>query len=291
MDTMERSGWKPGSNPKGFSFVSFVSFVVIQLGFAASATAQRGAQPPGPPPTPRASAPIDITGNWVSVVTEDWRWRMLTPKKGDYSSIPLSPEGRKVADTWDPAKASADGCKPYGAAAIMRVPGRLRIAWDNDTTLKIDADAGQQTRLLIFDKSVKAPAERSWQGHTAGDWERIPQPGGQGVSIQQAPPRVGSLKAVTTNLLAGYLRKNGVPYSDETTVTEYFDRLTVEGSDWLTVFTIVDDPRYLSQQFITSPPFTTEPDAQSWHQTPCAATHAEENAADTPADRIAVELK
>ena len=245
--------------------------LVIQLVLGALAAAQRG-QPPGPPPTPRASAPIDITGNWVSVVTEDWRWRMLTPRKGDYASVPLSAEGRKLADSWDPAKSAADGCKPYGAAAIMRVPGRLRIAWENDTTLKIDTDAGQQTRLLLFDKSIKPPAERTWQGHTAADWERIPQPGGQGVSIQQAPPRIGSLKAVTTNLLSGYLRKNGVAYSEDTTVTEYFDRLAVEGGDWLTVLTIVDDPRYLSQQFITSTHFKREADASGWNPTPCGGT-------------------
>jgi hypothetical protein len=243
-------------------------FVFSWLIFGVDAAAQRG-QPPGPPPTPKAAAPIDLTGNWVSVVTEDWRWRMLIPRKGDYSSVPLSAEGRKVADTWDPARLGSDGCKAYGAAAIMRVPGRLRIAWDNDATLRIDTDAGQQIRLLHFDKSLKAPAMRTWQGHSAAEWERILQPGGLGVSLQQAPPRVGSLKVVTTNLRAGYLRKNGVPYSEDAVVTEYFDRLTAEGSDWLTVFTIVEDPRYLSQQFITSTHFKREPDASQWVPTPC----------------------
>src|SRR5579863_4442007 len=86
----------------------------------------------GPPPaalTPKANAPEDITGYWVAVVTEDWRFRMVTPAKGDYASVPLSPEGRRVADTWDPAKdeAAGDQCKSYGAAAIMRVPGRVHI--------------------------------------------------------------------------------------------------------------------------------------------------------------------
>src|SRR5277367_421360 len=106
---------------------------------------------PLPPKTPKEAAPFDLTGNWVSVVTEDWRWRMLVPKKGDYASVPLSAEGRKLADTWDPSKLASDGCKPYGAAAIMRVPGRLQITWENDTTLRIDTDAGQQTRHLYFD--------------------------------------------------------------------------------------------------------------------------------------------
>jgi hypothetical protein len=275
-------------SPPGF-FLSALSVLGVLAGEAAvslAAAVRAGALAQAAPqaqarPSPRAAAPIDLTGNWVSVVTEDWRWRMLMPGKGDYSSVPLSPEGKKVADTWDPAKLASDGCKAYGAAAIMRVPGRLHVVWDNDTTLRIDTDAGQQTRLLHFDKSQGSPpgpsqgsppgpqGARTWQGHSAAEWERISQPGGLGVSLQQAPPRIGSLKVVTTNLRAGYFRRNGVPYSEDTVVTEYFDRVTAEGDDWLTVFTIVDDPRYLSQQFITSTHFKREPDASKWMPTPC----------------------
>jgi hypothetical protein len=243
--------------------------IACVVAFGAILSAQRGA-PPGPPPTPKAAAPIDITGSWVSVVTEDWRWRMLTPKKGDTSSIPVSPEGKKIADAWDPAKADADGCKPYGAAAIMRVPGRLKISWQDDTTLKIETDAGMQTRLLRFDLSaIKLSSERTWQGLSIAEWEKIPQPGGLGVSLQQAPPRIGTLKVVTRNLRAGYLRKNGVPYSEDTLVTEYFDRFSAYGSDWLTVLTNVDDPKYLSQQYLTSTHFKREPDASKWAPSPC----------------------
>ena len=84
----------------------------------------------GAPPTARAAAPIDLTGTWVSVVTEDWRWRMRTPPKGDYASVPLNDAATKAADAWDPAKDTAAGeqCRGYGAAAIMRMPGRIRIA-------------------------------------------------------------------------------------------------------------------------------------------------------------------
>src|SRR5438034_1309230 len=75
-------------------------------------------QPPGQPPAvgggrqgggrggaqdtspPRALAPFDLTGYWVSVVTEDWRWRMVTPAKGDSTSVPLNPEGRRVTEMW-----------------------------------------------------------------------------------------------------------------------------------------------------------------------------------------------
>jgi hypothetical protein len=240
--------------------------LAVALGVAVYA--QRGAAP-GPPPTPKAAAPIDITGNWVSVVTEDWRWRMLTPKKGDTSSIPISAAAKKLADAWDPANAAADGCKPFGAAAIMRVPGRLRISWQDDNTLKIETDSGQQLRLLRFSKESNAPAVRTWQGFSAAEWEKIPQPGGLGVSIQQAAPRTGTLKVVTNNLRAGYLRKNGVPYSEDAVVTEYFDRFSAYGTDWLTVLTAVDDPKYLTQQFLTSTHFKREADASKWDPHPC----------------------
>jgi hypothetical protein len=245
------------------------TLLVLALGAPA---APQGKQDKQAPKTPKEAASIDITGNWVSVVTEDWRWRMLIPKKGDYTSVPLNPEGKKVADTWDPANLSTDGCKAYGAAAIMRVPGRLYITWENDTTLRIDTDAGQQTRLLRFDKSAKSDASRSdrtWQGRSAAEWERITQPGGLGVSLQQGPGRAGALKVVTTNLKAGYLRKNGVPYSENTVVTEYFDRLSAFGTDWMTVFTIVEDPQYLDQPFITSTHFKREPDRSKWMPKPC----------------------
>ena len=224
-----------------------------------------------PPATPRSMAPFDLTGNWVSVVTEDWRWRMVVPRKGDYSSIPLAPEGRRVADTWDPEKMSADGCRPYGAAALLRVPGRLRIAWQDDATVRIDTDAGQQTRLLRFDRAAKPPAARTWQGHSAAEWDIIRQPGGLGVSLQTAPGRMGSLKVVTTHMRAGYLRANGVPYSENAVMTEYFDRLSAYGDEWLVVLTIVEDPLYLNQPFITSSHFKREPDGSKWAPAPCEA--------------------
>jgi hypothetical protein len=246
--------------------VLFVVFVVAQT----SSSAQQPPRPSaGPPPTPRAAAPIDVTGNWVSVVTEDWRWRMMAPKKGDYTGVPLSTEGRRLADTWEPSQLPTNGCKAYGAAAIMRVPTRLRIGWENDATLKIETDAGLQTRLLHFDKLQKPAGERTWQGYSAAEWERINQPGGLGVSLQQAPPRTGTLKVVTTDLRAGYLRKNGVPYSEDTRVTEYLDRVSAYGTDWLTVLTIVEDPRYLDQQFITSTHFKREADGSKWAPSPC----------------------
>jgi hypothetical protein len=226
---------------------------------------QRGGGRGQAPPTPRASAPIDLTGYWVAIVTEDWRWRMVTPPKGDFASIPTNPAGVQVGQQWDPAKDEAAGeqCKSYGAAAIMRVPGRIHITWQDDSTLKVDTDAGQQTRLFHF--SEFPPAAPSWQGNSSATWELA---GGR----RGGPPAGGSLKVVTTGLRPGYLRKNGYPYSDKTTVTEHYDRVTESNGDtWLIVQTIVNDPVYLAQEFVTSTHFKKQADDKGWNPQPCSA--------------------
>src|SRR6185312_16501287 len=162
--------------------------------------------------TPRTAAPYDITGYWVSVVTEDWRWRMTTPAKGDYISIPLSEEGRKVAFAWDP---KSDGsCRAFGAAGLLHIPTRLNITWQGDDVLKVDTDAGQQTRLLRFaPRSAAGP--KTLQGFSVAEWEPM---GPTGVGRAGGPPPPRALKVTTTNLLEGWLRKNGVPYSEQTTL-------------------------------------------------------------------------
>jgi len=200
---------------------------------------------------------------------------MVTPAKGDYASVPLNAEGRKVADSWDPAKDEASGnqCKSYGAAAIMRVPGRLHITWEGDQTLKIETDAGTQTRLLQF-AALQPPAEPSLQGFSVAQWD-VPAAGrgmGGGAALRPGQPRAGTLKVVTTHMRPGYLRKNGVPYSANAVLTEYFDRTNEpNGDSWLIVTTIVNDPLYLQQEFVTSTHFKKQADATGWAPTPCEA--------------------
>jgi hypothetical protein len=231
------------------------------------------AQPPAPPPAapkpPRQIAPVDLTGTWVSLVTEDWLYRMVTPAKKDYASLPLNPEGRKVADNWDPAvdEAAGNACKAYGAPAIMRVPGRVRISWQDDITIKVETDAGTQTRLLRFGNPPAPAGDLGWQGHSVATWE-MPA-AGRGPA---APgPRGGSLKVVTTKAKPGYLRKNGVPYSANAVMTEYFDRFDVPGVESLLVVTTeIVDPENLTTPYWTSPHFK-KTDASGWHPTPCSA--------------------
>ena len=214
-------------------------------------------------PTPKAMAPVDLTGYWVSVVTEDWLYRMVTPKKGDYTSVPLNAEGRKIADAWDPAKDEAGGnqCKAYGAPALMRIPGRLHITWQDDSTLKVETDAGTQTRLFHFNPAA-AGTGGDWQGASIANWETV--------AGARGPIRGAGLKVTTTRIKAGYLRKNGVPYSANAQLTEYYDRVNeANGDSWLIVKTIVEDPTYLNVPFITSTNFKKQADSSGWNPTPC----------------------
>jgi hypothetical protein len=284
------------------SMAALALAVAAMAGPRAIAQGGRGQGRGGVPPTARAAAPVDLTGYWVSVVTEDWRFRMVTPPKGDYQSVPINAEGRRVADTWDPSKDGA--CEAYGAAGLMRMPGRLHITWADDNTLKIETDAGQQTRLLHFGASRPAGGQRTLQGYSAADWGRgggvagapggfggfggnvaapdaatargtaaargaTPAPAGPG---RGGPVRWAPLNVVTTELGPGWLRKNGVPYSENTVLTEHFVRFTDEADEWFTVVTIVEDPTYLTTSFITSTNFKREPDGARWKPTPCKAS-------------------
>ena len=239
------------------------------------------AQPPGgfqppPPSTPRESAQADITGYWVALVTEDWLWRMVTPQRGDVTSIPLNGAGRQAANAWDLEKDVADGlqCKAFGAAGLMRLPLRLHVTWEDDYTLRIDTDAGQQTRLLRFAADTAADAEPSWQGRSLAAWTR-PVGGFDMRAIFGDPSDLpqGSVKAslqvVTDTLLPGYLRKNGVPYSERTQLVEYFSTLQHGDHEYLTLLSIVRDPVYLNGDFVTSSQFKKEPDGKNWNPTPC----------------------
>ena len=240
--------------------------VAISLGLVATAHAQRGEGPPQPPA--RAAAPIDLTGYWVAEITEDWRWRMVTPAKGDYSSIPLTLASQKIADAWDPARDEAAGeqCRSYGAPGLMRGPTRLRLSWRDDATLQVETEYGTQTRLLHF---ASAPAGTpSWQGESRARWETPPAGRGDGAAAATS----GTLVVRTTNLRPGYLRKNGVPYGAATTMTEYWDVVRGgSGAQRILLLIEVVDPQYLRTPWVTAVHFKKEADGAKWDPTPCSS--------------------
>jgi hypothetical protein len=241
--------------------------------------------------TARAASPVDITGYWVALVTEDWRYRMLNAPKGDYYSIPLNAEGKRVADRWDPARDIAQGkqCLSYGAPNIMREPARLHITWANDSTLKMEIDAGKQTRLLMFGPAPASP-QPSMQGTSVALWQ-TPQsiraytskisaqdpntPGFRDASMASPPPPPdtrrlgGTLKVVTTHIQPGYLRNNGVPFSANAVLTEYYDLHRIGSADYLVQTQIAEDPQYLEAPWVVSSHFRREPDGSKWDPEPC----------------------
>jgi len=258
-----------------------VTRYLLALIAVTTAYAQLGPAPAKPKPARNAKegAPVDLTGYWVSVVSEDWRWRMVTPAVGDFAGIPLTAEGRKIGNAWDPAKDEAAGeqCKSYGAPALLRIPGRLHITWADDNTLQIDADQGTQTRLLYFAKVGPGPGGPvpTWQGYSVAQWEPpvrglgSPQ---QGLGATREGNRGRSLEVFTTGFRPGYLRKNGPPYSANTEMKEFFD-LSVEpnGDTWFVVTTIVEDRQNLTEPFVTSTNFKKQRDAAGFNPTACSA--------------------
>jgi hypothetical protein len=254
-----------------------LSILVAALVLLASVPghAQRGGRGgAAPAANARTSAPVDLTGYWVSVISEDWEFRMVTPDKGVFDTLTLNNEGRRVGQQWDPAKdvAAGEQCKAYGAANIMRMPTRLNITWENDTTLKINTDAGTQSRLLRFGTPAPADTQPSWQGYSVAEWEMAPGARGGARGGGAAAPRAGNLKVVTTHLRPGYVRRNGAPYSDRAVVTEYYDAYTLpNGDQWFTVTTKVEDPVYFSRPLITTSEFKKLPDNAGWNPSPCAA--------------------
>ena len=251
---------------KAMWFTVMISVLFLSVNVFGQAGGARG----GPPRTPKMVAPADLTGYWDAVVVEDWRYRMLPPIKfqdpprlGERNSIPINAEARKLALAWDSKRdeTAGESCRPYGAPNIMRVPGRIRIAWQDDVTLKLETEAGTQTRLFEFGTPKAAPGD--WQGVSAASWDVIP--GGRG-----GPLLSGSLKVVTSKLRPGYLQRNGIPYSGNAVVTEYFARVDERGGDsYLVITTTVEDPTYLTDQYLTSTHFKKLPDGSAWNPSPC----------------------
>jgi hypothetical protein len=261
--------------------------VVLALA-ASSAFAQAPAGPPKGPANAKQAAQVDLTGQWVAVVSEDWVYRMVVAPKGDVGSIPVNDAAKKAANEWTPT--ATPSCKAYGAAGIIRMPSRLRISWDNDNTLKLQFDAGTQTRLLKFTPGIppvgygsseapstlRAPSESiapSLQGYSVASWHKQAQSRGLGFGGPPIlPNQHGSLTAITTHMLEGYLQSNGVPYSADAVLREHFDLVTLpDNSDWLIVTSIVDDPKYLATPWVTSTQFRREKGADAkWRPTTCS---------------------
>jgi hypothetical protein len=189
---------------------------------------------------------------------------MLVPPKGEFNGVPLNAEGRRVANLWDPARdvAANEQCRAFGAMNVMRLPGRIRVSWQDEQTLTVETDAGTQTRILRFAQSSDPGG--GWQGVSSASWETLP--------IRRGQPQLGrALKVVTSKVKPGYLRRNGVPYSENAVMTEYFDRVDIPGGGaLLIVTTTIEDPTYLAQPYLVTTHFRKQADPSGWNPSPCS---------------------
>jgi hypothetical protein len=237
-------------------------------GAAAQAAGQGGGAPAGAAAGARGAAPVDLTGYWVSLVTEDWIERMSPDSPP--SGVPRGGRGGgggggggnrggAGAPAPVPAAPGSEQCRVYAAGGSMRVPGRLHITWADDNTLKVDMDAGTQTRLLHFNATVPAGTPKSLQGYSVATWEVGGRGGGgfggggnRGGAAPPAP-RWGNLKVVTTNMSSGYLLSSRSTYSDNAVLTESFARHSDFGMEYLTIIASLEDgagnPRVVSSTF------------------------------------------
>lgn len=243
------------------------------------------AQPPGrggaatPPMSAQQAAPVDMTGYWGAVITQDWLYRMVVDQRGNYVGIPINLRARQVADAWNRSSDEAAGkqCEAYGAPALMRLPEHLHISWQDPQTLEVLIDAGMQNRLLLFDATPEQlHAPPSLQGVSVAKW----MPYLEGPGFVGAAPRRGMhahfgwLQVMTTDLQPGLLRKNGVPYSDQMHMSEnWVINPDPEGDRWLTVTATLTDPTYLQVPYVLEDIFQKQPDGSQWAPSPCSLSH------------------
>lgn len=243
-------------------------------GPAAAAPAQQGPQGRGGAPGgggagARGTAPVDLTGTWVSIVTEDWVERMCPdcPPSGTPQSARGGRGGRGGPAAGAAGAAPADPCRAYGAGGSMRMPGRLNISWADDNTMKVDMDQGTQTRLFHFGAAAPPTTEKTLQGYSTATWD-TGGGGGRGGGRGAAPTtRWGSLNVTTTGMKSGYLLSNRSTYSENATMTEYFIRSSEFGEDHITVVAIITDPG--GRNVTTSSTFKKEPDNSKFSPTGC----------------------
>jgi hypothetical protein len=254
--------------------VGAVGGILVAALLAAAGNVASAAQAVGAAETARAAAPYDLTGYWVSVITQEWRFRMVTPGKGEYPGIPLNLAAKQFADAWSPGpdEAAGQACKAYGVGVLMQLPERLHISWRDDVTLEVQTDAGQQTRLLQFnvsanDRAAVLQRPPSLQGQSVAEWVLPAEPPGRAVHL---PVHSATLKVATSQMLPGYLRKNGVPYSANMTTREYWNvHDTANGEQWLAITTEDTDPQYLQAPYVFAVNFKKEPDGSKWDPSPC----------------------
>jgi hypothetical protein len=194
-----------------------------------------------------ARAQLNLVGYWDPIFHEDFEERVPGPAMGDYLGLPISAAARLRAESWDASILSLPEhqCKPHPSTYGFRGVGTLRIWEDRDPDtqqlVKLHTHIAWQAqhREVWMDGRPHPPAyaQHSWQGFSTGRWEG------------------NVLVVTTTHLKAGWIRRNGLPLSDRTTMTDRF----IRHGDLLTHVYIIEDPVYLTEPLIKTNGFQLNP--------------------------------
>jgi glyoxylase-like metal-dependent hydrolase (beta-lactamase superfamily II) len=199
-----------------------------------------------------------LAGTWTPLRShEDDQDRGPGPDLGDYSGLPINSAARLFADSWDASRLTLQEhqCRVHVAPYIYHGPLNLRIWEEKDPetqqliAIKNYISTYEQTRTIWMDgRPHPSPyAPHTFMGFSTGRWDGH------------------SLTVVTTHLKQGWLRRNGVPESDQATL---FERFTRHGR-YLQHMVMITDPVYLAEPMIRTTDFViSEQDGGNWRW-PC----------------------
>jgi glyoxylase-like metal-dependent hydrolase (beta-lactamase superfamily II) len=196
---------------------------------------------------------LDLAGNWAPVMHEDQPERGAGPPLADYLGLPITDGARLFAESWDASRLTLPEhqCQVHIASYIYRGPLNLRIWEEKDPqsqrviAIKQYISTYEQTRTIWMDGRPHPPesAAHTWMGFSTGKWEG------------------NVLTVYTTHIKQGWVRRNGLPASDQASLTEHFIRY----GNLMTHVSILNDPVYLTEPLIKSQDFLLNVQAgQNW---------------------------
>jgi hypothetical protein len=193
--------------------------------------------------TAPAAAQVELSGSWAARNHEDAMERGPGPYAVDYTGVPLNEDARDRALGFSASQLGMieRQCGLYPPHYVALGPFGMKMWNESDPVSgetiawKVGAWEDRFTTTIWMDgrphPSSSAPHPPG--GFTTGAWEG------------------DTLVAYTTHMRAGVVRRNGVPNSDQTTMTSYFFR----NGDLLTLLIVIDDPVYLTEPYMITKNF------------------------------------
>jgi hypothetical protein len=204
-----------------------------------------------------AFAQIMLVGEWSPRYHEDQPDRIPGPELGDYTGLPITEGARLAADTWDAARLTLreHQCKVHISPYIYYGPQQVRIWEVKDprtqevVAIKNYLNTYEQERTIWMDGRPHPPpwAPHTWMGFSTGRWEG------------------DMLRVDTTHIKQEWIRRNGVPNSEKSTMVEYF----IRHDDIMTHVVVWTDPVYLTEPLIRSQDFVLKEQAGGSWLWPC----------------------